>query len=91
MGEHFFPLIFFTKQWTKSQHLRPLYMKGCAIGYGFSVLIVAASLALHVGLTRENTKRDRIHGVVDPDTLLDVSELGDAHPGFRYVTWNLVD
>lgn len=37
-------------------------------------------------LERENKRRDREYGPVDADTTVDVTELGDKHKNFRYLT-----
>ncbi|RDW94453.1 hypothetical protein BP5796_00216 [Coleophoma crateriformis] len=64
----------------------PKYTLGCALGCGFCALIVVAALALHFVLARENKKRDRENGPVFADEFLDLSNLGDKHPKFRYFT-----
>uniref|UniRef100_A0A0B7K4D0 Major facilitator superfamily (MFS) profile domain-containing protein n=1 Tax=Bionectria ochroleuca TaxID=29856 RepID=A0A0B7K4D0_BIOOC len=64
----------------------PLYTKGCAIGCAFTGLIVLLSLALHFLLDRENRRRDELYGPVDPDAEVDVTDEGDYHVQFRYLT-----
>ena len=69
-----------------SPSFSPFYTLGCSLGAGFTGVIVLLSLGLHFKLEMENKKRDRVHGVVDPDKHIDVSKLGDKHPKFRYLT-----
>ncbi|KAK7226845.1 hypothetical protein V2G26_014848 [Clonostachys chloroleuca] len=64
----------------------PFYTKGCAIGCAFTGLIALLSLALHFLLDRENRRRDELYGPVDPDAEVDVTEEGDYHVQFRYLT-----
>ncbi|CAH0045115.1 unnamed protein product [Clonostachys solani] len=64
----------------------PFYTKGCAIGCAFTGLIVLLSLALHFLLDRENRRRDELYGPVDPDAEVDVTDEGDYHVQFRYLT-----
>jgi len=64
----------------------PYYTKGMAISA--ALLCVAAILAQILSLTMriENRRRDREYGVVDPNEVPDdVTDVGDAHPKFRFV------
>ncbi|KAK4945162.1 hypothetical protein LTR10_015588 [Elasticomyces elasticus] len=63
----------------------PYYVKGCAIGCGFTGSIVILSLGLVVALHAENKKKDRLHGPVDESVQYDISAQGDKHPMFRYL------
>ncbi|EON68139.1 hypothetical protein W97_07288 [Coniosporium apollinis CBS 100218] len=65
---------------------RPFYTKGCALGCGFTGLIVILSLGLHFKLQHENRKRDRLYGKVPEDAQIDVTQGGDNNPNFRYFT-----
>ncbi len=65
---------------------KPFYTKGCAIGCGLTFLIVVLSLGLHFKLSYENKKKDELYGPVDPNEQIDVSDNGDKHPKFRYLT-----
>ncbi|KAJ9640386.1 hypothetical protein H2201_002566 [Coniosporium apollinis] len=65
---------------------RPFYTKGCALGCGFTGLIVILSLGLHFKLQHENRKRDRLYGKVPDDAQIDVTLGGDNNPNFRYFT-----
>jgi hypothetical protein len=47
---------------------------------------VLLSLALHFLLDRENRRRDELYGPVDPDAEVDVTDEGDYHVQFRYLT-----
>ncbi|POR35094.1 Alkaline phosphatase [Tolypocladium paradoxum] len=64
----------------------PFYTKGCAIGGGLTGLIVILALGMHVSLGWENRRRDRLYGPVDPGAEVDVTDEGDNHRSFRYVT-----
>lgn len=63
----------------------PFYVKGCAIGCGFTGSIVVLSLALHFRLRYINSTRDKIHGPVDEHQQIDITDLGESHPSFRYL------
>lgn len=63
----------------------PHYTKGCAIGCGMTGMIVVLALGLRISLALENKRRDRIHGPVDENERVDVTEGGDSHPKFRYL------
>lgn len=64
----------------------PFYVKGCAIGAGFTGLIVVLALGLHFKLEHENRRRDRLFGRVEADARVDVTMGGDKSRGFRYLT-----
>ncbi|KAJ5184262.1 hypothetical protein N7492_001878 [Penicillium capsulatum] len=64
----------------------PLYMTGCAIGSALTGLIAILALGLHLTLSRENARRDRVYGLVRPEERVDVTDGGDMHPSFRYLT-----
>ncbi|OBT62152.1 hypothetical protein VE03_08325 [Pseudogymnoascus sp. 23342-1-I1] len=65
---------------------KPYFVKGCAIGCAFAGLICVLSLGLHFKLAHENKKRDATTGPIDPTEVLDVTQLRDKHPNFRYFT-----
>lgn len=65
---------------------RPFYTKGCAIGCAFTGAIVFLSLGLHFALERENKRRDRAYGPPRQSESVDVTEEGDKHRNFRYMT-----
>ena len=64
----------------------PYFVKGCAIGCGLTFMITILSLTLHFLLARENRRRDRENGPVEDHEQIDVTQLGDSHPKFRYFT-----
>ncbi|KAJ6439939.1 MFS transporter [Purpureocillium lavendulum] len=64
----------------------PFYTRGCAIGCGLTGLIFFASLCMTAALSRENRRRDRLYGAVDPNAEVDVTDEGDDHRRFRYLT-----
>lgn len=70
---------------TNASKHRPYYVKGCAIGCGFTGSIVVLSLGLVFTLNRENEKKNSIHGLVDESVQIDISMEGDKHPMFRYL------
>lgn len=70
---------------VKSRY-RPFYTRGCATGCGLSGMIVFLALGLHFKLEHENKKRDRLHGPVDRNIVVDVTEGGDQTKSFRYLT-----
>ncbi|KFY20687.1 hypothetical protein V491_03516 [Pseudogymnoascus sp. VKM F-3775] len=65
---------------------KPYFVKGCAIGCAFTGLICVLSLGLHFKLAHENKKRDAATGPIDPTEVLDLTQLSDKHPNFRYFT-----
>lgn len=64
----------------------PFYTKGCALGCAFTGLIAILALGLHVTLTMENRRRDRVYGEVSEEQRVDVTDGGDQNPHFRYLT-----
>lgn len=64
---------------------RPFFVKGCAIGCGFTGLIVVLSLGMYFRLRHINRTKDEKYGPVSDDQQLDVTTLGDSHPAFRYL------
>lgn len=67
-------------------HGRPQYTKGCAIGCAFTGAIILMALSLNFALVRENKRRDREYGPADQNEAVDVTDLGDKHNNFRYMT-----
>ncbi|RDL34699.1 Uncharacterized protein BP5553_07827 [Venustampulla echinocandica] len=64
----------------------PYYSKGMAICAG--LLLGAAALAqiLSLSMRLQNRKRDKDHGKVDVDSVPDdITDLGDAHPSYRFI------
>ncbi|PFH63292.1 hypothetical protein XA68_14944 [Ophiocordyceps unilateralis] len=64
----------------------PLYVRGCAIGCGLAGLMLVLALGMHLVLKAENRRRNRMYGPVDSEGEVDVTEAGDDHGDFRYVT-----
>ncbi|KAK3081963.1 hypothetical protein LTS18_010121 [Coniosporium uncinatum] len=64
----------------------PFYVRGCAVGCGFTGLIVFLALGLHFKLEHENKKRDRLYGKADENARIDVTLGGDKEANFRYLT-----
>jgi len=71
---------------TDSYISSPKFTLGCALGCVFTGLIIVSSLLLHFLLEKENKRRDREFGKPSEHEFLDVSDLGDNHPKFRYLT-----
>ncbi|PHH77025.1 hypothetical protein CDD80_997 [Ophiocordyceps camponoti-rufipedis] len=65
----------------------PLYTRGCAVGCGLAGLMLVLALGMHVVLEAENRRRDRVFGPVDAEGEVDVTDEGDHHEDFRYVTF----
>jgi hypothetical protein len=63
----------------------PFFVKGCAIGCGFTGSIVIMALGLRWRLSRANKAKDVQYGAPAEDEQMDVTDLGDAHPHFRYL------
>ncbi|CAG8903486.1 unnamed protein product [Penicillium egyptiacum] len=64
----------------------PLYTLGCGLACAFTGLIAILAMGLSIKLTLENRRRDRVYGVVDVNERVDVTDAGDNHPNFRYLT-----
>ncbi|KAF4591469.1 Alkaline phosphatase [Ophiocordyceps camponoti-floridani] len=64
----------------------PFYIRGCAVGCGLAGLMLVLALGMHIVLETENRRRDRVSGPVDAEGEVDVTEEGDGHEAFRYVT-----
>ncbi|RDA86229.1 hypothetical protein CP532_5085 [Ophiocordyceps camponoti-leonardi (nom. inval.)] len=64
----------------------PFYVRGCAVGCGLTGLMLLLALGMHFALEAENRRRDRVYGPVDAEGEVDVTEEGDDHADFRYVT-----
>ncbi|TBU37497.1 MFS general substrate transporter [Dichomitus squalens] len=75
MGSHLFP-----------SSEGPLYLKGNAVccGLMFFCSIVAISISVSTYYIRENRRRDEKYGKPTPGAPVDVSELADEAPNFRY-------
>ncbi|KAK4550032.1 hypothetical protein LTR36_002999 [Oleoguttula mirabilis] len=63
----------------------PYFVTGCAIGCGFTGSIVILAFSLHWRLRYINKQKDRLHGPADPCEQIDVTDLGENHPSFRYL------
>ncbi|KAJ9486423.1 hypothetical protein VN97_g6940 [Penicillium thymicola] len=64
----------------------PLYTLGCGLACAFTGLIAILAMGLSAKLTLENRRRDQVYGVVGVNERVDVTEAGDNHPNFRYLT-----
>lgn len=65
--------------------IRPFFVKGCAIGCGFTGSIVIMSLGLYLRMRAINRRKDAEYGPVKDSEQLDVTKLGESHPAFRYL------
>jgi hypothetical protein len=61
-------------------------VRGCSVGCALCGFIVILSLALHFKLEHENGKRDRLYGEVAAATHVDITDGGNKHNDFRYLT-----
>ncbi|EMD00513.1 hypothetical protein BAUCODRAFT_172188 [Baudoinia panamericana UAMH 10762] len=62
----------------------PFFQRGCAIGAAFTGCIVLLAAALFIRLRTSNAHKDRLHGRPQANEQLDITDLGEAHPSFRY-------
>ncbi|KAK5135774.1 hypothetical protein LTR08_004600 [Meristemomyces frigidus] len=63
----------------------PFFVKGSAIGCGFTGSIVFLAFALHWRLRHINNQKDRAYGPADESEQIDITDLGEKHPSFRYL------
>ncbi|KAJ8081894.1 hypothetical protein PM082_007740 [Marasmius tenuissimus] len=63
----------------------PRYIKGFAVCCALEFLATLCALILTISYRMDNARRDKKYGVPDPDEKVDVSELADKAPAFRYV------
>lgn len=64
----------------------PYYVKGMGICAGVLFAGALLSLSLSLSLRLQNRSRDKKHGLVDAGSMpLEVSNLGDAHPMYRFI------
>ncbi|TFK82621.1 MFS general substrate transporter [Polyporus arcularius HHB13444] len=73
LGSHLYPL-------TDG----PRYIIGFSINCALYVLAAVVALVLTVSYRVENRRRDRVYGKADPDAVVDISQLADKAPQFRY-------
>ncbi|KAJ8081895.1 hypothetical protein PM082_007741 [Marasmius tenuissimus] len=63
----------------------PRYTKGFAVCCALEFLATLCALILTISYRTDNARRDKEYGVPDPNEKVDVSELADKAPAFRYV------
>ncbi|KAK5169343.1 uncharacterized protein LTR77_005318 [Saxophila tyrrhenica] len=63
----------------------PFFVKGNAIGCGFTGSIVLLAAGLYFRMRYLNKQKDALHGTATDNEQLDVTDLGESHPGFRYL------
>jgi hypothetical protein len=63
----------------------PDYIKGFAVSCALSFLAAACSALLSCVYRYKNSCRDKVHGKPQANTRVDVSELADEAPSFRYM------
>ncbi|KAL4881369.1 major facilitator superfamily domain-containing protein [Aspergillus karnatakaensis] len=64
----------------------PFYVKGMAISAGLLFFAALVAQSLRFLMSRENKRRNSLHGPVDGDEMPDdVINAGDDHPKFRYI------
>lgn len=64
---------------------RPFFVTGNAIGAGFTGSIVLLAAGLYFRMRHLNKEKDRMHGPASDHEQLDVTDLGESHPNFRYL------
>ena len=64
----------------------PLFKKGHFICMGLSIATAVFALANHLVLEAINRRRDKKYGKPVPGVPVDVSELADGAPMFRFIT-----
>jgi len=74
LGSHLFP---------KTEG--PRYIKGFAVSCALMFLAAVLAIVLSVSYRLENTRRNELYGIPEPNTKVDTRELADKAPGFRYV------
>ncbi|KFY80522.1 hypothetical protein V499_00626 [Pseudogymnoascus sp. VKM F-103] len=64
----------------------PYYQKGMAICAGLLLGAAAMAQILSFSMRLQNRNRNKNHGFVDPDAIPeDITDLGDAHPSYRFI------
>jgi len=63
----------------------PRYIKGFAVCSAFEAIAAICAVLLSVSYRIENKRRDRLYGKPVSDEKVDVSELADQAPNFRYI------
>lgn len=67
-------------------HEKPGFRKGCIVNIAFQALGLVLAMAMTAYYRTENRRRDKVEGGRPPKgTPLEVIELHDLAPGFRYV------
>jgi MFS family permease len=88
-------------------HTAPRFIEGHAVAIGFAGMAIICAITLHISHKRENDRRDRVYGYVNPNgsdaspnnmseenkakwglqgmSDIDIIELGDSHPAYRYI------
>ncbi|GJJ14842.1 hypothetical protein Clacol_009110 [Clathrus columnatus] len=62
----------------------PRYIKGFAVNSGLQFLAALCAVVLTIHYRRENKRRDRVYGQVDPDAKVDTSKLADDVRVMKY-------
>jgi hypothetical protein len=63
----------------------PFFVTGNAIGCGFTGSIILLAGALHFRMRQSNKKKDELYGPAASHEQLDITDLGEGHPSFRYL------
>lgn len=58
---------------------------GNAIGCGFTGSIGLLAAGLYFRMRYLNKQKDALHGPVARDQQIDITDLGESHPSFRYL------
>lgn len=67
------------------REISPFFVRGNAIGAAFTGSIVIMAAALYLRMRYLNKQKDVMHGRPEEGQQLDVTDLGEGHPMFRYL------
>ncbi|KAJ3885884.1 MFS general substrate transporter [Lentinula edodes] len=74
LGSHLFPT-------TEG----PRYIKGFAVCCGLEIFGALCALVMTISYRLDNARRNKLHGVPKEDARVDVAEMADKAPTFRYI------
>ncbi|KAF8527116.1 major facilitator superfamily domain-containing protein [Gautieria morchelliformis] len=78
LGSHLFPT-------TEGPRYMCARRFPCLVSCALQFLAAICAIILSIAYRTKNNHRDRVYGRPDPDEKVDVSELADDSPGFRYI------
>jgi len=74
LGSHLFP----TTQ-------GPRYIRGFGVSCALMFLGAVLSIVLSISYRMDNSRRNKLYGIPEPNAKVDTHELADKAPGFRYL------